>query len=71
MHENASYPAMAQYHMYTNGKLTQDGVTSLSYRNLNKIIRAGLCSGFACYLHRLLSWKNWIQFLRQKTAHFN
>jgi len=38
--------------------------------NLNKIIRAALCSGFACYLQGLLSWKNWIQFLRQETAHF-
>ncbi len=27
----------ARYHMYTNGKLPQDGVTSLSYRNLTKL----------------------------------
>jgi len=55
--------------MLTNGKLTQDGVTCLSYRNLNKIIRASLCSGFACYLQGLLSWKIGHN-LRQKTAHF-
>jgi len=32
--------------------------------------RAALCSGFACYLQGLLSWKNWTQFLRQKASHF-
>jgi len=49
---------MARYHMLTNGKLTQDDVTSLSYRNFNKILTAALCSGFAYYLQGLLSWKN-------------
>jgi len=41
---------------------TKDGVTSLGYRNLNKILRAALCSSFACYLQGLLSWKNLTQF---------
>jgi len=53
---------MARYHKKTNGKLRQDGVTSLSYGNLNKILRAALCSGFACYLQGLLTRKNWTQF---------
>jgi len=52
--------------MESNGKLTQDGVTSLSYRNLNKILRAALCSSFASFLQGLLSWKNWTQFKDKK-----
>jgi len=47
-------------------KMAQDG-----YRNLNKILRAASCSGFACYLQGLLSWKNRTQFFKtKKTAHF-
>jgi len=61
-HFSAAIMEMTGYHMLTNGKLTQDGVTSLSHINLNKILRGALCLGFASYLQGLLSWKIWTQF---------
>jgi len=39
--------------METNGKLTQDGVTCLSYRNLNKMLRFCLLFAGVAFLEKL------------------
>jgi hypothetical protein len=77
--------AMAQFHMKTNGKLIQDGVTSLSYRNLNKILRAALCSDRddslvqvlyaicrGCFLGKIgHNFKTKTAHFKPKNVHFN